>query len=55
MFLDEYQFLTDVIMPFLRKNWEEIDLAESASGEPDGRLTKDELASARDRAIARAS
>ncbi len=53
MFLDEYQYLTEVIMPFLRKSWEEIDLAESASGEPDGRLTKDELASARDRAIAR--
>jgi hypothetical protein len=53
MFLDEYQYLTEVIMPFLRKSWEEIDLAESASGEPDGRLTKDEWASARDRAIAR--
>ncbi len=53
MFLDEYQFLTEVLIPFLQKNWDEIDLAESSDGHSDGRLTKAELASARDRAIAR--
>lgn len=53
MFLDEYQFLTEVIMPFLRKNWDEIDQAESATGEGDGRLTRAEIESARDRAIGR--
>jgi len=53
MFLDEHQFLTEVIMPFLRKNWDEIDRAEAGDSEGDGRLTEEELASARDRAIAR--
>lgn len=54
MFLDEHQFMTEVLMPFLRKHWHDIDVAESAGGEADGRISREELQSARDKAIERA-
>ncbi|MDQ5964639.1 MAG: hypothetical protein QG625_793 [Cyanobacteriota bacterium erpe_2018_sw_39hr_WHONDRS-SW48-000098_B_bin.30] len=53
MFVDEFKLFTEVIMPFLREHWHEIDLSGGASGESDGHLTRAELEAARVRLIAR--
>lgn len=42
-YCDEHKFVTETVMPFLQKNWDDIDLPEPASNKPDGRLTFDEL------------
>lgn len=58
MFLDEHQFVTTVMLPFLREHWHEIDVAGSpgAPGDKgDGRITKVELEAARDKAVEKAS
>jgi len=51
MILDEYKFLTEELMPFLKERWDKIDLLE-VNTERDGRLTKDELIAACERAQA---
>lgn len=52
MFLDEHQFVTQVMLPFLRAHWSEIDTtgAGNGAGIGDGRLSKEELEAARDKA-----
>ncbi|MBS1989228.1 MAG: hypothetical protein JSS83_01855 [Cyanobacteria bacterium SZAS LIN-3] len=51
--LDEYKFLTEELMPFLKENWDKLDLAErDGAGDSDGRLSKEELQQACDRAQA---
>jgi hypothetical protein len=42
-YCDEHKFVTETLMPFLQKNWDDIDLPEPASNKPDGRLTFEEL------------
>jgi hypothetical protein len=49
--LDEYKFLTEELMPYLKEYWDKIDLREN-SGDGDGRLSKDELSQAAARAEA---
>jgi hypothetical protein len=49
--LDEYKFLTEELMPYLKDRWDKLDLVE-ANAERDGRLTKDELIAACQRAEA---
>jgi hypothetical protein len=49
--LDEYKFLTEELMPYLKERWDKLDLLES-NAERDGRLTKDELVGACERAQA---
>jgi hypothetical protein len=49
--LDEYKFLTEELMPYLKERWDKLDLAQS-NAERDGRLTKDELIAACERAQA---
>jgi hypothetical protein len=49
--LDEYKFLTEELMPYLKERWDKLDLVE-ANAERDGRLTKDELIGACERAEA---
>jgi hypothetical protein len=40
---DEYEFMMDTVVPFLRRQWDTIDLPEQLSACRDGRLTLDEL------------
>jgi hypothetical protein len=49
--LDEYKFLTEELMPYLKERWDKLDLIESQA-ERDGRITKDELIAASERAQA---
>lgn len=48
---DEYEFMTDTVVPFLQRHWDAIDLPEALSDKRDGRLTLDELHIAHDSAI----
>jgi hypothetical protein len=50
MWIDEYRYFTEIVIPYLKAHWDEIDLVETTSGERDGHLTKAELESARDHA-----
>jgi len=49
--LDEFKFLTEELMPFLKENWDKLDLVER-NDESDGRLSKEELEAACSRAEA---
>lgn len=50
---DEYEFMTRRLMPFLRDHWHLIDKPEKLSGEPDGRLSIEEIRDAYDDALRR--
>lgn len=52
MFVDEFTLMTTVIMPFLKDKWDDLDGAQSANGERDGRISQKELESARDQFLA---
>ena len=49
MFIDEFSLFTQVIMPFLKERWDEIDVDDGAVSHRDGRLTKVELEAAQER------
>ena len=51
MILDEFKFLTEELMPFLKENWDKLDLVER-DDQTDGRLSKEELEAACSRAEA---
>lgn len=52
MFVDEFTLMTTIIMPFLKDKWDDLDLVESPTSERDGRLSLEELTSARDKYLA---
>jgi hypothetical protein len=49
--LDEYKFLTEELMPYLKERWDKLDVSQSNAG-ADGRLTREELMAACERAEA---
>lgn len=49
---DEYEFISNSVVPFLQRQWNAIDRPEPRSGRRDGRLTLDELHLAFDVAVA---
>ena len=51
MILDEYKFLTEELMPYLKEHWDRLDLKDGAA-DKDGRLSRDELIAAGERAAA---
>lgn len=49
---DEHLFVKDVVMPFLREHWHNIDRAELDGDLRDGRLSMDELIQSHEEAVA---
>lgn len=55
IFSDEFNFMKEVIVPFLADKWDEIDLPDPCTGWRDGRITLEELLRAREVAMQRNS
>lgn len=53
IFTDEFNFMKEVILPFLQDEWDEIDLPDPTTGWRDGRISLEELSRARESAFQR--